>query len=127
MPEKEIVSTNNAPAAIGPYSQGVKAGPFLFISGQIPVDPATGELVTGSIEEQTRRVMENLKAILAAAGLEMSRVVKTTIFLTDLSHFAAVNAVYGDYFPTNPPARSTVEVSSLPKGVGVEVEAVALL
>ena len=127
MPEKEVVSTKNAPAAIGPYSQGVKAGPFLFISGQIPVDPATGELVTGSIEEQTRRVMENLKAILAAAGLEMSRVVKTTIFLTDLSHFAAVNAVYGDYFPTNPPARSTVEVSSLPKGVGVEVEAVALL
>ncbi|HHX39494.1 MAG TPA: RidA family protein [Armatimonadetes bacterium] len=127
MPEKEVVSTKNAPAAIGPYSQGVKAGPFLFISGQIPVDPATGELVTGSIEEQTRRVMENLKAILAAAGLEMSRVVKTTIFLTDLDHFAAVNAVYGDYFPTNPPARSTVEVSSLPKGVGVEVEAVALL
>ncbi|MDH7571605.1 MAG: Rid family detoxifying hydrolase, partial [Armatimonadota bacterium] len=92
-----------------------------------PIDPASGQVVSGAIEAQTRQVMENLKAILEEAGLSMERVVKTTIFLTDLTNFAAVNAVYGEYFPNNPPARATVEVSALPRGVGVEIEAVALL
>lgn len=127
MSEQQIVSTPSAPAAIGPYSQAVKAGGMLFISGQIPLDPTTGELVTGDVAAQTRRVMENLNGILTAAGLSMARVVKTTIFLTDLNAFATVNAVYGEYFPSAPPARATVEVSRLPRGAAVEIEAVALL
>ena len=105
MADKEIVSTDRAPAAIGPYSQAIRSGGLLFISGQIPIDPATGDVVAGTIEDQTRQVMENLKAILGAAGLGMERVVKTTIFLTDLDAFASVNAIYGRYFPANPPAR----------------------
>ncbi len=125
MADKEIVSTDRAPAAIGPYSQAIRSGGLLFISGQIPIDPATGDVVAGTIEDQTRQVMENLKAILGAAGLGMERVVKTTIFLTDLDAFASVNAIYGRYFPANPPARATVEVSRLPKGVAVEIEAIA--
>ena len=125
MADKEIVSTDRAPTAIGPYSQAIRSGGLLFISGQIPIDPATGDVVAGTIEDQTRQVMENLKAILGAAGLGMERVVKTTIFLTDLDAFASVNAIYGRYFPANPPARATVEVSRLPKGVAVEIEAIA--
>lgn len=124
--KKEIIKTDDAPAAIGPYSQAVKAGGFIFLSGQIPLDPATGNVVDGGIKEQTERVMLNLKAVLEAAGSDMGSVVKTTIYLTNLSDFSTVNEIYGNYFKENPPARATVEVSSLPKGVEVEIEAVAL-
>ncbi|MDH3974221.1 MAG: RidA family protein [Deltaproteobacteria bacterium] len=123
---KEIIKTNNAPAAIGPYSQAVKAGGFIFLSGQIPLDPATGNVVEGGIKEQTERVMMNLEAVLKAAGAGMEAIVKTTIYLTRLSDFSTVNEIYGNYFKENPPARATVEVSSLPRGVEVEIEAVAL-
>jgi 2-iminobutanoate/2-iminopropanoate deaminase len=123
---KEIITTDKAPQAIGPYSQGVRAGGFVFYSGQIPLYPATGELCTGDIREQTELVMANIGAVLAAAGLDYASVVKTTIYLVDLANFAVVNEVYGRFFPANPPARSTVEVKGLPKGVGVEIEVVAL-
>jgi 2-iminobutanoate/2-iminopropanoate deaminase len=123
---KEIIVTDKAPQAIGPYSQGVRAGGFVFYSGQIPLYPATGELCTGDIREQTELVMANIGAVLAAAGLDYASVVKTTIYLVDLANFAVVNEVYGRFFPANPPARSTVEVKGLPKGVGVEIEVVAL-
>jgi 2-iminobutanoate/2-iminopropanoate deaminase len=123
---KEIIVTDKAPQAIGPYSQGVRAGGFVFYSGQIPLYPATGELCTGDIREQTELVMANIGAVLAAAGLGYASVVKTTIYLVDLANFAVVNEVYGRFFPANPPARSTVEVKGLPKGVGVEIEVVAL-
>lgn len=122
---KEIVSTNQAPRAIGPYSQAVKACKLVFLSGQIPLDPASGELVAGTIEDQTARVMENLKAVLAACQLSLADIVKTTIFLTDMADFTKVNAVYGSYFSQQPPARSTVQVAALPKGARVEIEAVA--
>ena len=122
---KEIVSSDQAPRAIGPYSQAVKACKLVFLSGQIPLDPATGELVAGTIEDQTARVMENLKAVLAACRLSLADIVKTTIFLTDMADFAKVNAVYGSYFSQQPPARSTVQVAALPKGARVEIEAVA--
>ncbi|MCG6907407.1 MAG: RidA family protein [Desulfobacteraceae bacterium] len=122
---KEIVSTDQAPRAIGPYSQAVKACKLVFLSGQIPLDPASGELVAGTIEDQTARVMENLKAVLAACQLSLADIVKTTIFLTDMADFAKVNAVYGSYFSQQPPARSTVQVAALPKGARVEIEAVA--
>jgi 2-iminobutanoate/2-iminopropanoate deaminase len=124
---KSVVSTEGAPRAIGPYSQAIRAGDFLYTSGQIPLDPVTGELLRGTIEEETRLVMANLAAVLEAAGASFSRVVKTTIFLTDLAHFAAVNGVYGAYFPNEPPARSTVQVAALPRGARVEIEAVAYL
>lgn len=127
MAGKEIVATADAPAAIGPYSQAMKAGGFLFVSGQIPLDPKSGELVAGSIAEQTRQVMENLRAVLAAAGLGLDRVVKTTIYLASLDDFATVNAIYGEYFAGEPPARATVEVSRLPRGARVEIEAIALV
>lgn len=123
---KEIVSTTKAPAAIGPYSQAVKAGGFLFVSGQIPLVPETGELVLGDIKEQAERVLDNINAILGAAGTSFDRVIKTTIFLTDMGNFAAVNEVYSKYFPTNPPARACVAVAQLPRGVAVEIEAIAL-
>lgn len=123
---KEIITTDKAPQAIGPYSQGVRAGGFVFYSGQIPLYPATGELCTGDIREQTELVMANIGAVLAAAGLDYASVVKTTIYLVDLANFTIVNEVYGRFFPVNPPARSTVEVKGLPKGVGVEIEVVAL-
>ena len=123
---KEIVSTDKAPQPIGPYSQGVRAGGFVFFSGQIPLYPTTGEVCTGDIREQTELVMANIKALLEEAGLDFPAVVKSTIFLADLAHFATVNEVYGRFFPANPPARSTVEVQGLPKGVGVEIEIVAL-
>jgi len=123
---KEIVSTEKAPKAIGPYSQAVKAGSFLFLSGQIPLDPVTGEFVAGGIKEQTERVMDNIAAVLAEAGLGFDAVVKTTIFLTDLANFGTVNEVYGSRFSAAPPARSTVEVKGLPRGALVEIEVLAL-
>jgi 2-iminobutanoate/2-iminopropanoate deaminase len=127
---KKIVSSPDAPKAIGPYSQAVQAGAgptFLFCSGQIPLDPRTGDLVKGTIEEETRRVMENVRAVLAAGGAGFEQVVKTTIFLTDLSDFAKVNEVYGGYFKADPPARSTVQVAGLPRGARVEIEVTAAL
>lgn len=123
---KEIIATEKAPKAIGPYSQGVKAGGFLFCSGQIPLDPVTGELRGADIREQTEQVMENIAAVLAAAGLTCGDVVKSTIYLTDLADFAAVNEVYGKRFAEGPPARSTVEVKGLPRGARVEIEVIAL-
>lgn len=124
--KKEIIKTEKAPAAIGPYSQAVKAGGFIFLSGQIPLDPVSGNIVEGGIKEQTERVMKNLDAVLKEAGADMESVVKTTIYLTNLSDFTVVNEIYGNYFKENPPARATVEVSNLPKGVEVEIEAIAL-
>ena len=124
--KKEIISTDRAPKAIGPYSQGVRAGGLVFFSGQIPLDPVTGELVGKDIAEQTERVMENIAALLQAAGLGFADVVKSTIYLVDLGNFASVNEVYGRRFPADPPARSTVEVKGLPRGVGVEIEVIAL-
>lgn len=123
----EKVESPNAPKAIGPYSQAVRAGGFVFCSGQIPLDPATGELLSGDISQETTRVLENLKAVLSAAGVGLEKVVKTTIFLADMNDFAAVNAVYGSYF-TGPvlPARATVQVAKLPRGVRVEIDAVAV-
>jgi 2-iminobutanoate/2-iminopropanoate deaminase len=123
---KEIIATDQAPQAIGPYSQAVRAGGFLFCSGQIPLDPATGAMVEGDITAQTERVMANIGAVLAAAGLGFEDVVKSTIFLANLGDFAAVNEVYGRRFVGEPPARSTVEVKGLPKGAGVEIEVIAL-
>lgn len=122
---KKVIQTSTAPQAIGPYSQAVKSNGFVFVSGQLPIDPATGELISGAIEEETKRVMENIKAILTAAGVGMGNIVKTTIFLTDLGNFAKVNEVYGSYFPSEPPARATIQVAALPKGVRVEIEAIA--
>lgn len=123
---RTIITTDSAPKAIGPYSQAVRAGDFLFLSGQIALDPKTGELVVeGGITGQTRRVMENLGAVLTAAGASFDRVVRTSIFLADLGDFAAVNAVYGEYFPENPPARATVQVAALPRGARVEIDCVA--
>jgi 2-iminobutanoate/2-iminopropanoate deaminase len=127
---KAAISTPHAPAAIGPYSQAVRAGGFLYTSGQIALDPATGQVVPGSITEQTTQVLENLKAILEAAGTELSRVVKTLVFLKDMNDFSAMNAVYGKYLApegTVPPARSTVEAARLPKDVLVEIEVIAQL
>jgi len=123
----KTVSTSGAPAAIGPYSQGVVAGNLLFVSGQIPLDPATGDFVKGGIEEKTHRVLMNLKAVVEAAGADLSHVVKTTIFLADLNHFSTVNKIYAEYFKGIFPARSTVQVSALPKGAEIEVEAVVYL
>lgn len=121
---KTPIQTKNAPAAIGPYSQAIKHNGFLFVSGQIPLDPATGELVAGSIEDQTRRVLQNLQAVVEAAGASLRDVVKTTIFLKSMSDFARVNEVYGSFFPAPYPARSTVAVAGLPKDVSVEIEAI---
>ena len=123
---KEVICTDKAPKAIGPYSQGVKAGNLLFFSGQIPLDPATGEMAGNGIAEQTERVMENIAALLEAAGLGFADVVKSAIYLTDLANFAVVNEIYGRRFPADPPARSTVEVKGLPRGAGVEIEVIAL-
>ena len=123
---KMVITSGGAPAAIGPYSQAIQAGGFLFVSGQIPLDPATGALVPGGAAEQATRALESLRAILEAAGSGLDRVLKTTIYLTDLGDFAAVNAVYAGYFPSEPPARATVQVAALPRGAAVEIEAVAL-
>jgi 2-iminobutanoate/2-iminopropanoate deaminase len=123
---KEPVSTPQAPAAIGPYSQAIVAGNLVFTSGQIPLDPATQQMVQGDVRAQTERVMENLSAVLSAAGTSFAQVVKSTIFLADLNDFAAVNEVYGKRFSGAPPARSTVQVAALPKGARVEIELIAL-
>jgi 2-iminobutanoate/2-iminopropanoate deaminase len=120
-----IVSTEKAPKAIGPYSQAVIAGDLIFTSGQIPLDPATQQMVTGDIRVQTERVMENLGAVLEAAGTGFDSVVKTTIFVVDMADFATVNEIYGRRFPKSPPARSTVQVAALPKGARVEIEMIA--
>ena len=122
---KEIVRADKAPQAIGPYSQGVRAGGFVFLSGQIPLDPLTGQITGTDSVEQAEQVMKNIEAVLSAAGLGFVDVVKTTIFLVDLADFAAVNEVYGRRFPEEPPARSTVEVKGLPRGSRVEIEVVA--
>ncbi len=123
---KKIISTKEAPAAIGPYSQAVRAGSLLFCAGQIPLDPQSGEIVSQDVAEQTRRVLENMAAILKAEGLTMDNVVKTTVFLTDFGDFQTMNGVYGGFFKENPPARSTVQVSALPKNAKVEIEAIAV-
>ena len=124
---KVRVQTDNAPAAIGPYSQAIKAGGFVFASGQIPIDPQTGEFVAGGIGEQTEQVLKNLAAVLEAAGSSLAKVVKTTVFLADMKEFAAMNEVYGKFFTGEPPARATVAAAGLPKDARVEIEAVALV
>ena len=127
MATKEIISTENAPGAIGPYSQAVRSGNFLFASGQIPIDPATGEFVAGGITEQTEQVMRNVSAILEAAGAGLQQVVKTTVFLADMDDFTAMNEVYGRFFGEDPPARATVQAARLPRDARVEIEAIAIL
>src|SRR5438105_9024155 len=122
----EVVSTDKAPKAIGPYSQAIVAGNLVFTSGQIPLDPKTQQMVEGDVRAQAERVMDNLAAVLTAAGASFSTVVRATIFLADLNDFAAVNEVYGKRFPSNPPSRSTVQVAALPKGARVEIDLVAL-
>jgi 2-iminobutanoate/2-iminopropanoate deaminase len=126
MTARTIVQTPAAPPAIGPYSQAIVAGDLIFCSGQIPLDPATGEIVEGGIEEQTHRVLKNLRAVLESAGSGLDHVLKTTVFLKRMDDFAAMNAVYATYFPDAPPARSTVEVSRLPRNVLIEIECIAL-
>jgi len=123
---REAIATDRGPKAIGPYSQAVKANGFIFVSGQIPLDPRTQEIGEGGVAAQTERVLENLKGIVEAAGSSLDRVVKTTVYLQDLADFAAMNEVYGRYFPASPPARATVEVARLPKDVRVEIELIAL-
>ena len=124
---KEIIQTDKAPQAIGPYSQAVKINGFVFASGQIPIDPATGQFVEGGIAEQTEQVMKNVSAVLQAAGSGLDKVVKTTVFLADMGEFAAMNEVYGRYFQEQPPARATVEAARLPRDARVEIEAIALV
>jgi len=126
-PMKKIITTQDAPAAIGPYSQAVQAGNLVYTSGQIPLDPKTGKLVEGGIEAETWQVFANLKAVLNAAGVDFSNVVKTMVFLTDLANFATVNAIYAEYFPENPPARACIQAAALPAGAQVEIEAIALV
>src|ERR1051326_599476 len=123
---KKIISTTEAPAAIGPYSQAVRAGSVLFRSGQVPLDPKTGQIVSDDITEQTKRVLDSVTAILKAENLALANVVKTTVFLADFGDFQKMNEVYATYFTSNPPARSTVGVSTLPKNARVEIEAIAL-
>lgn len=122
---KKIIATTAAPAAVGPYSQAVRVGNFVFCSGQIPLDPATQQIVTGDITAQTKRVLENITAVLRAEGLGLEAIVKTTIFLTNLGDFQTVNEIYGSYFKSDPPARSTVQVAALPKGAAIEIEVIA--
>ncbi len=122
---KKIISTTDAPAAVGPYSQAVRIGNFVFCSGQIPLDPKTGQIIGGDITNQARRVMENIGAVLRAEGLAFENIVKATIFLTDLADFQKVNELYGSYFKSDPPARSTVQVAALPKSAQIEIEIIA--
>jgi 2-iminobutanoate/2-iminopropanoate deaminase len=124
---KKVIQTDKAPKAIGPYSQAIQAGNFLFLSGQIPLDPKTGELVKGDIQQQTRQVLENIKGVLESQGLGMEDIVKVTIFLKDIGNFNQVNEVYATYFLSSPPARSTVEVTKLPRDADIEIEAIALI
>lgn len=120
------ISTTAAPAAIGPYSQAIATGGFIFTSGQIALDPSTGQLIAGDVQDQTRRVLDNVKAVLEAAGSSLENVVKTTVFLTKMADFAAMNEVYATYFTSAPPARSTIAVAELPRGAAVEIEVLAL-
>jgi len=124
---KNIIQTSNAPEPIGPYSQAVSSGNMLFVSGQIPLNPQTGELIIGNIEDETHRVMRNIQAILQAGGADFSQVVKCSIFVKDLNDFYRINQVYGDYFPQQPPARETVEVKRLPMDVNVEISCIAIV
>lgn len=124
---REIVATTEAPAAVGPYSQGVKTAGLVFTAGQIALDPATGQMIDGDIQAQTERVLQNLQAVLLAAGTDMDHVIKCTVFLADINEFGAMNAVYGRYFPSDPPARSAFQVAALPLGARVEIEAIATL
>ncbi len=123
---REVIATSGAPQAIGPYSQAIRAGGLVFVSGQIPLDPQTGQLVDGGIEEQTRRVLLNIQAILEAAGLSLKNVVRTTVFLADLADFPKMNEVYAEFFSESPPARTTVQAAGLPRGARVEVDAIAV-
>ena len=123
--KKNIISTDQAPKAIGPYSQAVRMGQLIFVSGQTPLEPATGQLVTGDVRAQTRRVLENIRGILQSQGLTMDDILKTTVFMTDLGQFASMNEVYAEFFKEAPPARATVQVSRLPKDAQVEIEAIA--
>jgi len=124
---KHIIATDSAPRAIGPYSQAVRAGNLVFASGQIPIDPATGQFVPGGIAEQTAQVLQNLTAVFAAAGVGMDQVVKTTVFLADMDDFNAMNEVYGSFFAEQPPARATVQAARLPRDARVEIEAIAVI
>ena len=123
---KTVINTKSAPAPIGPYNQAIVAGDFIFVSGQIPVDPATGEIITTDIKAETKQVMENIGAILLGAGIDFNNIVKTSIFLTDMQSFAQVNEVYGMYFTDEFPARETIQVAALPKNVNVEISVIAL-
>lgn len=125
--KKTVIQTEKAPKAIGPYSQAIQAGNFLFLSGQIPIDPKTGESVKGDIRQQTRQVLENIKGVLESQKLGMEDVIKVTIFLKDIGNFNQVNEAYATYFPSSPPARSTVEVAKLPRDADIEIEAIALI
>jgi len=125
MPDKQVITSSHLPAPKGPYSPAVRAGGLVFVSGQGPIVPATGEVLRGSIEEQTELVLGNIRTILAAAGVAMEAVVKTTVYLADIQDFAAMNRVYATFFPTNPPARTTIQAANLPLGIGVEIEAIA--
>jgi 2-iminobutanoate/2-iminopropanoate deaminase len=124
---KNIITSEAAPQAIGPYSQAVRAGDFLFLSGQVAMDPQSGQIVAGDVKVQTQRVLQNIQAVLEAAGADLGQVVKCTVFLADMDDFAAMNEVYGKFFSQDPPARATVEVSRLPKRADVEIEALAFL
>jgi 2-iminobutanoate/2-iminopropanoate deaminase len=123
---KTIINTNNAPAPIGPYSQAVIAGNLVFVSGQVPINPATNEVVTDGIKAETKQVMENIKAILTEAGIDFGNIIKTSIFLTNMQDFAQVNEVYGNYFTSDFPARETIQVAALPKNVNVEISVTAI-
>jgi 2-iminobutanoate/2-iminopropanoate deaminase len=123
---KKIISTSEAPAAVGPYSQAVRVGSTIYCAGQIPLDPKSGQIVPGDVGTQTQRVIDNIAAVLRSEGLTFENVAKTTIFLTDLGDFQTVNEIYGSYFKNQPPARSTVQVSALPKGANVEIEVIAV-
>ena len=125
--KKEIIITDKAPKAIGPYSQAIRAGDFIFVSGQIPLDPETGAVVSGGIDIQTERVLNNISGVLEAVGVSMEGVVKTTVYLKDMADFSIFNECYSRFFPKNPPARATVEVSRLPKDVRIEIDAIAVV
>jgi 2-iminobutanoate/2-iminopropanoate deaminase len=127
MSNKEIITTENAPQPIGPYSAGVRTDNFIFTAGQVGIDPKTGEVVAGGVEAETRQVMQNLKSVLEAGGSSLDAIVKTTVFLRDMNDFPIMNKIYGEFFSQEPPARTTVQVAGLPKGVAVEIEAIAVL
>jgi 2-iminobutanoate/2-iminopropanoate deaminase len=125
--DREIITTNKAPAAVGPYSQAVRVGDFVFTAGQIPLNPTTGQMVEGGIEAQTRQALTNVSAVLEAAGTSLANAVKTTVFLADIGEFKAMNGVYAEFFPGAPPSRSAVQVAALPLGARIEIEAVAIV